>query len=149
VIEAQASLPWDFAHMVRPAALHGSGGGSAVACAPSSSAWGGAWGGEFAQILADRQQSDRQTARAAAGRLVASAFIQPVLSSLRERSFAAPPFEPGPMEKRFGLMLDWQIADRITEAANFPLVDAVADRLMPRTAVPVPSGSLESIDVAA
>ena len=106
-------------------------------------------GGDFAQILADRQQPDRQMARAAAARLVASAFIQPVLSSLRERPFAAPPFEPGPMEKRFGLMLDWQIADRITEAANFPLVDAVADRLMPRTAVPVPSGSQESIDVNA
>ncbi len=153
MIEAQANLPWDFAHLVRPAALHSSGGGSAVAGAPSSSAWGGEWGsewgGEFAQILADRQQPDRQMARTAAGRLVASAFIQPVLSSLREGPFAAPLFEPGPMEKRFGLMLDWQIADRITEAANFPLVDAVADRLMPRTAVPVPSGSQESIDVNA
>ena len=106
-------------------------------------------GGDFSQILADRRQSDGQTARAAASRLVASAFIEPVLSSLREGPFAAPLFEPGPMEKRFGMMLDWQIADRITEAANFPLVDAVADRLMPRTAVPVPSGRQESIDVAA
>ncbi len=140
MIEAQANLPWDFAQMVRPAALHGSGGGSAGAPMDVEM---------FAQILADRQQSDRQMARTAAGRLVASAFIQPVLSSLREGPFVAPLFEPGPMEKRFGLMLDWQIADRITEAANFPLVDAVADRLVPRTAVPVPSGSQESIDVAA
>ena len=71
MIEAQANLPWDFAQLVRPAALHGSGGGSAVAGAPSLSAlggewggvlgraWGGVWGGEFAQILADQQQPDR------------------------------------------------------------------------------------------
>ncbi len=142
MIEVQANLPWDFAQLVRPAALHGSGGGSAVAGGPMDVEM-------FAQILADQQPSDRQRARTAAGRLVASAFIQPVLSSLREGPFASPLFEPGPMEKRFGLMLDWQIADRITEAANFPLVDAVADRLMPRTAVPVPSGSQESIDVNA
>ena len=147
--------------MVRPAALHRSGGGSAVGggtddasteLAEVSIASGdldvrGIPG--FAQTLSAQQPPDRATARAAAAGLVASAFIQPVLSSLRERPFAAPPFQPGPMEKRFGLMLDWQIADRITQSANFPLVDAIADRLMPRTAAPIPGTGQESIDVAA
>ena len=94
-------------------------------------------GPSFADIL---DRTDRPTgspadlARAAAGRLVASSFIMPVLTSLRESSTAAEPFAPGPAERRFAPMLDWIIADRITEAANFSLIDAIVDRLGPPAA---------------
>ncbi len=86
----------------------------------------------FADIL---DRTDRPTgspadlARAAAGRLVASSFIMPLPTSLRESTTAAEPFAPGPAERRFAPMLDWIIADRITEAANFSLIDAIVDRL--------------------
>ena len=86
----------------------------------------------FADIL---DRTDRPTgspadvARAAAGRLVAWSFFMPILTSLRESTTAAEPFAPGPAERRFAPMLDWIIADRITEAANFSLIDAIVDRL--------------------
>ncbi len=60
---------------------------------------------------------------------MSSSFILPVLTSLRESTEAAEPFAPGPVERRFAPMLDWIIADRITEAANFSLIDAIVERL--------------------
>ncbi len=73
------------------------------------------------------QQSD---ARVAASQLVASAFIEPALASLREGAFAEPPFAAGFVERRFAPLLDLQIADRITASANFPLVDLIVRRLL-------------------
>ncbi|NNF43296.1 MAG: hypothetical protein HKN62_09645 [Phycisphaerales bacterium] len=74
------------------------------------------------------------TARADEGRkaaesLVASTFVVPVLAMLRETSQAAEPFAPGAAERRFGPLLDQQLADRIVSGANFGLVDRVQEHL--------------------
>ncbi|MEE8509291.1 MAG: hypothetical protein V3T07_09525 [Myxococcota bacterium] len=89
-------------------------------------------GPSFADLLqqtARPTESPAEAAREAAARLVSSSFIMPVLTSLRESTEAAEPFAPGPVERRFAPMLDWIIADRITEAANFSLIDAIVERL--------------------
>lgn len=84
----------------------------------------------FARVLEHAAAGDdRQKLREAAGQLVSSGFIVPVLASLRESQFLEAPFAPNAAEKRFAPLLDQQIADRIVSAANFPLVDVIVDRL--------------------
>ncbi len=88
-------------------------------------------GASFSQVLGNLAGSeDRAAVREAASQLVSSTFIMPVLQSLRESPFVGPPFEPGFAEQRFQPLLDEQVADRITGAANFPLVDVIVDRLL-------------------
>lgn len=70
--------------------------------------------------------------RAAAAGLVAAGFIEPILASLRENNQAAGPFAPSGAEKRFGPLLDTEFATRITESAQFPLIDAITDRFSPK-----------------
>ena len=53
---------------------------------------------------------------------------------MREHSQATGPFAPNISEKRFGPLMDQHIADRITKAANFPLVDVIVDRYQPQIA---------------
>ena len=86
----------------------------------------------FAQLLqqAIGGQTRREMAREAATQLVAAALIMPVLKSLRDSPMLRPPFAPGLAEKRFAPLLDQQIADRITGASNFSLVDQIVDRLL-------------------
>jgi hypothetical protein len=76
------------------------------------------------------RDGDRAVAREAAAKLVSSTFIMPVLEALRDSPFLEPPFAPTVVEKRFQPLLDQRIADRITTAANFPLVDVIVDRLL-------------------
>jgi Rod binding domain-containing protein len=78
------------------------------------------------------QETKREQVREAAEQLVASAFIVPVLASMRETSKAAGPFAPGTVERRFGPLLDQHLADRITQASRFTLVDAIVDRYAPK-----------------
>lgn len=66
--------------------------------------------------------------REAAEQLVSSAFIAPMLGAMRESSMAAGPFSPGAVEKRFGPLFDQQVADRVTQASRFTLVDAIVER---------------------
>lgn len=68
-------------------------------------------------------------ARDAAEQLVSTAFVQPILSGLREMNNAAPPFAPTQAEKQFGPLLDAQLADRYVAGQNFPLVDRLAAQL--------------------
>ncbi len=86
----------------------------------------------FAQLLqqATGGQTRREMAREAATQLVAEALIMPVLESMRDSPMLRPPFAPGFAEKRFAPLLDQQIADRITGASNFSLVDQIVDRLL-------------------
>ena len=85
----------------------------------------------FAQVLSDAgRDKDRETVREAATQLVSTTFLVPLLASLRESPFVEPPFAPGLAEKQFRPMLDQEIADRIAGAANFPLVDAIVNRLL-------------------
>ena len=88
----------------------------------------------FASILArdpgmSRKKPEVQ-AREAAEKFVAISLVQPLLAQLRENSQAAPPFAPSNGEKQFRAMLDAHIAQEITHAARFPLVDGVARRLL-------------------
>ncbi len=89
-------------------------------------------GGEsFAESLQKAAQTHgRPAAREAATQLVASALLVPVLDALYERPLAEPPFAPTAAEKRFAPLLSQHLADRIIGAANFPLVDAILDRLL-------------------
>ena len=76
------------------------------------------------------ETQDRETVRQAAAQLVASTFIMPILQSMHDSPFLKPPFAPGFAEKRFQPLLDQQVADRLTSAARFPLIDVITDRLM-------------------
>ncbi|MCP3904809.1 MAG: hypothetical protein GY715_14370 [Planctomycetes bacterium] len=85
----------------------------------------------FAEALhGARQPTREEQAREAAENLVSSALVLPILAMVRENSRLEEPFAPGPAERRFGPMLDQQVADRIVRKANFPLVDRLADQLL-------------------
>ncbi len=92
----------------------------------------------FAQLLQQEtgRQTRREMAREAATQLVSAALILPVLESMRDSPMLRPPFAPGFAEKRFAPLLDQQIADRITGASNFSLVDQIVDRLLGPIAPP-------------
>lgn len=97
-------------------------------------------GQRFSQILHQAaQQNDRAVARDAATRLVSSVFIMPVLAALHDSPFVKPPFAPSFAEKQFRPLLDQHIADRITGASSFPLVDVIVDRLLGPAASPDPA----------
>ncbi len=76
------------------------------------------------------QDQDREAVRQAAAQLVSSTFIMPVLRAMHDSPFLEPPFAPGYAEKRFQPLLDQQVADRLTTAARFPLIDVIVERLM-------------------
>ncbi len=88
-------------------------------------------------------QRDVSEARRQAEKLTASALIAPVLAQLRENSTAAPPFGPTMAEKRFGPIQDAIVADRLVQASNFPIVDAIARRFGDPDAGPPPGSQLE------
>ncbi len=73
---------------------------------------------------------EREVVRHAAAQLVSSTFIMPVLQMMHDSPFLEPPFAPGYAEKRFQPLLDQHVADRLTNAARFPLIDVITDRLM-------------------
>jgi len=54
-----------------------------------------------------------------------------VLSQLRDSSLKSKtgPFAQSTVEKRFGPLLDERLADQITQAAKFPLIDAIVNRV--------------------
>lgn len=85
-------------------------------------------------------------AREAAEGLVATSFIKPILSQLRESNNAPPPFGPTSAEKQFGSLLDNELADEIARASQFPIVD----RLVKQFTQHLPQqGSSTNIDLNA
>ena len=103
---------------------------SAAAPMPNSRLSGGVYtsaalGESFVTALRTAQKDDQTTMQEAAEKLVTDAFVKPALASMRESPFRDGLFAPGPGERRFMPMLDELIADRITKAANFSLVEAV------------------------
>ena len=91
----------------------------------------GRGGAGFSAVLGRASaDGDREIVRQAAAQLVASTFIMPVLQSMHDSPFLKPPFAPGFAEKQFQPLLDQQVADRLTSAARFPLIDVIVDRLM-------------------
>ena len=89
-------------------------------------------------------QTPEQRARAAAEKMVATAFVQPVLKQLRESNNAPAPWGPTDAEKQFGPLLDAQIAERIVQAARFPTVDRMARMILGQGAqAPARDGPIE------
>lgn len=73
-------------------------------------------------------EAKREEARTAAEGLVATSFIKPILAQVRESNNAPPPFGPTQAEKQFGSLLDNRLADEITRAAQFPIVDRLVEQ---------------------
>ncbi len=102
---------------------------------------------DFASIMARQntgpaarlQEPDAQ-ARAAAEEFVAISMVQPILAEARESTMAAGPFEPSSAERQFRAMQDATLAQRLTRAAHFPLVERLARDLQKS----VPSASSSS-----
>ncbi len=88
--------------------------------------------GSFYRALMNASTGERrEAAESAAKQLVSSALVMPVLESMRESNFGEDgPFSPGMVEQRFAPMLDQQLADRITGAANFGLVQQIVERYL-------------------
>ena len=76
------------------------------------------------------KQTREEEARGAAEDFIAAAMIEPVLKQLRTTNQAAPPFAPSDGEKKFGALLDTEVAKRIVRSGRFPLVDRVASDLL-------------------
>ena len=93
-----------------------------------------------AQRRADAELSPEQQARESAEQLVAIAFIQPILSQLRSTDNAAEPFKATQGEQQFRALWDAQIAQDMVRASNFPLVDAIAEKML-RTEPPAETES--------
>jgi len=96
----------------------------------------------------EAREDPKRFARAQEGaeQLVASTFIVPILQELRESNQAAPPFGPGMYEKRFGPMLDAQVADRIVRAQSLGIVDAVRNRMLGVSESRVPAQGEVEVD---
>lgn len=69
-----------------------------------------------------------QTQEAAEG-LVSITLIQPLLAQARQDPFRTELFHGGSSEDTFGAQLDSILAQRITQGAALPIVDAVYDQL--------------------
>jgi hypothetical protein len=77
-----------------------------------------------------RMKPSSSDLRDAAAQLVADALVVPGLSSLHESPLrpATGPFATSSVEKRFAPLLQAELADRITKAAKFNLIDTIVDR---------------------
>ncbi len=92
----------------------------------------------FTSAMQRRGKTREERATEAAQELVAVALVQPTLKALREANHAAPPFAPGDAERRFGSLLDAEQSKRIAGSSNFPLVDALRDRMLGVYSPPAP-----------
>lgn len=91
--------------------------------------------GEFSAVLARAGSEEAPVearAREAAEQLVSIALVQPLLAQLRSTNHAAPPFAPSQGEQQFQTMVDAQVAQRITKASGFGLVDRLAEVMINR-----------------
>lgn len=74
--------------------------------------------------------SSDAAARKAAQEFVSIALVQPILTEARETSMAAEPFAPSSAEKQLQSLQDAALAQRITSAAHFPLIDRLTRDLV-------------------
>lgn len=91
-----------------------------------------------------RSVNAKEHARDAAEEFVAIAFVEPVLSQIRESNHAAEPFGPTDAEKSFGPLLDAEIARRIVAKERYGLVDAVARQLQAASGIPTSAQGLDT-----
>lgn len=90
----------------------------------------------FERLLQGAAKSnDVEAVRKAATEFVSTAFIRPLLSTMRESTLRPTngPFAENSAEKRFGPLLDERLADQITRATRFPLIDTIVDRVTGRS----------------
>ncbi len=111
--------------------------------------------GAFASVLGRAGPSrggdstPESKAREAAAQFVAITFVQPVLKQVRESNRAAPPFGPSEGERGFRAMLDADLAQRIVQRSDWPLVDRLAtDLLKRREGETIPRASTTATDAA-
>ena len=86
-------------------------------------------GGEPGPVDQTPVEAADRLAQTGARRLMADAFLVPLLKEAREASAPEGIFAPGPGEKRFGMMLDQTYADAMLDSESVPLVDALFDKL--------------------
>jgi Rod binding domain-containing protein len=86
-------------------------------------------GGDPGPVNQTRSQLADRLAETGAKRMMADAFLVPLLKEVRESTQPQGIFAPGTGEKRFGMMLDQAIADQILDSKNFPLGDALVEKL--------------------
>lgn len=72
--------------------------------------------------------------------LVAVSLVQPLLKEWRESEQSPPPFGPGQAEKQFRAMQDSNLAQELTRAQHFPLVERLV-RDLRRGAASVEGGA--------
>lgn len=94
----------------------------------------------FADLVArfsatETGQKQIATIREESRKLVAEAFIAPILAKIRENNQAAAPFGTTDAEKRFGPIYDRAVADSMSRPDRFPMVESV-ERYMLRRIVP-------------
>ena len=90
---------------------------------------------DFSAVISrDESQADTKgSARQAAEDFVAMAFVEPLLSQLRESNNAAPPFAPGAAERQFGEIMDQVLSRQIVRASHFPLVQRLESDMTTRS----------------
>lgn len=93
--------------------------------------------------VSSSEESQLVGAREVAAQFVSSAFIAPILATLRSDVFQSEgPFATNIVEERFGPMYDSLLGDRIASAARLPLTEQIAQRLVGRaTAAPEAQGA--------
>ena len=75
--------------------------------------------------MPDFSASTYERADAAARQLVGQAFLVPLLKEVRESTSAHGVFAPGTVEKRFGPIIDHQMADALMTRLDLDLVAQV------------------------
>ena len=75
--------------------------------------------------MTDVSSSTYERADAAARQLVGQAFLVPLLKEVRESTYAHGMFAPGAAEKRFGPILDHQMADALMTRLGLDVVAKV------------------------
>lgn len=83
----------------------------------------------------EKGEKQVETIREESRKLVAEAFITPILAKIRENNQAAAPFGTTDAEKRFGPIYDRAVADSMSRPDRFPMVESV-ERYMLRRIVP-------------
>ena len=89
------------------------------------------------QALLEQEGGEQklETVREQAQKLVAEAFVAPILAKVRDTNQAAAPFGTTDVEKRFGPIFDRAVADAMVRPDRFPMVKAV-ERSMLRKMLP-------------
>lgn len=80
--------------------------------------------------IAEASSSTYERADAAARQLVGQAFLVPLLKEVRESTSAHGMFAPGTAEKRFGPIVDHQMADALMSRLDLDVVTNVRQHML-------------------